>query len=72
MMAKGQIVVRNAVSIVPGFLFFIDKQGNVRRIRRGQRGKGTIVVRNAVRREKGFLYFLDKQGNIRRSRMKRR
>ena len=54
-----------------GYLYFIDKQGDVSRAsmaRGGKKGgKPSKVTKVGVRKEKGFLYFIDKQGDISRS-----
>lgn len=58
-----------------GYLYFIDKQGDVSRAlmaRGGKKGgKPTKVEKVGVNKEKGFLYFIDKQGDISRSIMSR-
>lgn len=59
-----------------GFLYFIDKQGDVSRAKmaRGGKkgGKKEKVAKAGVKKEKGFLYFLDKQGDVARAKMQRR
>ena len=52
-----------------GYLYFIDKKGNVARAKmaRGKKkGKAKIetVLKVGITKESGFLYFLDKQGDI--------
>ncbi|HBL17343.1 MAG: hypothetical protein A2X36_11720 [Elusimicrobia bacterium GWA2_69_24] len=51
-----------------GYLYYIDKQGDVSRAKmaRGGKkgGKPTKVQKVGVKKEKGFLYFIDKQGDI--------
>ena len=59
-----------------GFLYFIDKQGDVSRAKmaRGGKkgGKPEKVAKVGVKKEKGYLYFLDKQGDVSRAKMARR
>ena len=59
-----------------GFLYYIDKQGDVSRAKmaRGGKkgGKPQKVAKVGVKKEKGFLYFLDKQGDVSRAKMVRR
>lgn len=59
-----------------GYLYFIDKQGDVSRAKmaRGGKkgGKPEKVHKVGVKKEKGYLYFLDKQGDISRAKMARR
>jgi len=56
-----------------GFLYYIDKQGDVSRAKmaRGGKkgGKPTKVQKVGIKKEKGFLYFLDKQGDISKAKM---
>jgi hypothetical protein len=54
-----------------GYLYFVDKKGNVARaaMSRGKdkkKGKAKIevVAKVGVKKEKGMLYFIDKQGDI--------
>jgi hypothetical protein len=58
-----------------GYLYFIDKQGDVSRAlmaRGGKKGgKPSKVESVGVKKEKGFLYFVDKHGDISRSAMSR-
>jgi hypothetical protein len=52
-----------------GYLYFVDKKGNVARAKmaRGKKkGKAKIetVAKVGVKKESGYLYFIDKQGDI--------
>ena len=61
-----------------GWLYYLDKKGNVARakmVRRGKKGKKAkpeVLVKCGVKREDGFLYFIDKQGDVSRAKMARR
>jgi hypothetical protein len=59
-----------------GFLYFIDKQGDVSKVKmaRGGKkgGKPSKVAKVGVKKEKGFLYFIDKAGDVSRAKMVRR
>lgn len=59
-----------------GYLYYIDKQGDVSRAKmaRGGKkgGKPEKVKKVGVKKEKGYLYFLDKQGDISRAKMARK
>jgi len=59
-----------------GYLYFIDKQGDVSRAkmaRGGKKGGKTEKVRKVgVKKAKGYLYFLDKSGDVSRAKMVRR
>jgi hypothetical protein len=62
------------VERVPGFLYYIDKQGDVSRAKmaRGGKkggGKNEKVAKVGVKKQSGFLYFLDKKGDVSRAKM---
>lgn len=71
-----QKIAKAGVKRETGYLYFIDKQGDVSRAKmaRGGKkgGKKEKVARVGVDKEKGFLYFLDKQGDVARAKMVRR
>ena len=71
-----QKIAKVGVKREDGYLYFIDKQGDVSRAKmaRGGKkgGKPTKVAKAGIKKEKGFLYFLDKQGDISRAKMVRR
>ena len=56
-----------------GFLYYIDKQGDVscaKMARGGKKGgKPKKVQKVGIKKEKGFLYFHDKQGDISKAKM---
>ncbi len=59
-----------------GYLYFVDKRGNVARAKmaRGKkkgRAKVETVEKVGVKKEKGYLYFIDKQGDISCAKMAR-
>jgi 20S proteasome alpha/beta subunit len=58
-----------------GYLYYLDKNGNVARskmARGGEKGGGAEVMNRAgVKREKGYLYFIDKDGDVSRAKMAR-
>ena len=58
-----------------GFLYYLDKQGDVSRSKMARAGKGggnAEKVSNAgVTRESGYLYFIDKDGDVSRAKMAR-
>ncbi|MFP4548192.1 MAG: hypothetical protein ACLFQM_08660 [Fidelibacterota bacterium] len=58
-----------------GFLYYLDKNGNVSRskmARGGEKGGGAeVVAKCGVKREKGYLYFIDKDGDVSRAKMAR-
>lgn len=56
-----------------GYLYYIDKQGDVSRAKmaRGGKkgGKPEKVQKVGVKKQSGYLYFLDKKGDISRAKM---
>jgi len=59
-----------------GYLYFVDKRGNVSRAKmaRGKKkGKGSVqvVAKVGVKKKPGFLYFIDKKGDISCAKMAR-
>lgn len=63
-----QKVAKLGVKRQKGFLYFIDKQGDVScaLMARGKKkgGKPKKVAKAGIEKKNGFLYFLDKQGDI--------
>lgn len=68
-------VTKLGVKRQKGFLYFIDKDGDVSRAsmsRGATKTKGSEKVSKAkLKKEAGYLYFLDKDGDISRSKMAR-
>jgi hypothetical protein len=68
-------VTNAGISRAQGYLYYIDKQGDISRVKmaRGRQGRGSPEkVKNVgVKREQGFLYFIDKQGDVSRAKMAR-
>jgi hypothetical protein len=58
-----------------GYLYYLDKQGDVSRSQMARAGKGggnaEKVVTAGVTRESGYLYFMDKDGDVSRAKMAR-
>ena len=60
----------------PGYLYFIDKNGNAARCKMARKGQKTdkrqeVLHKCGIKREKGYLYFIDKSGNAARAKMAR-
>jgi hypothetical protein len=70
-----QKVAKCGIKRVKGFLYYLDKQGDVSRAKmaRGGKkgGKPQKVTKCGVKREEGYLYFIDKQGDVARVKMAR-
>ncbi len=63
-----KLVKKVGVKRQKGYLYFIDKRGDVScaKMARGNKkgGKPKKVAKVGLKKEKGFLYFLDKKGDI--------
>ena len=72
-----QKVAKVGVKKAKGYLYFVDKAGDVSRavMARGGKKKGRTkkekVAKAGVEKEGGYLYFVDSQGDISRSKMAR-
>jgi hypothetical protein len=71
-----ELVTKAGVKREEGFLYFIDKAGNVARCKMARKGvktnkKQEVVSKTGVKRQDGYLYFLDKAGNVSRTKMAR-
>jgi hypothetical protein len=60
-----------------GWLYYLDKKGNVSRAKMGRgrkpsKVKPQMVEKVGVKREEGFLYFIDKQGDVSKAKLSRR
>jgi len=70
-------VAKVGVKKKPGFLYFVDKKGNVAcaKMARGKKKKGKakieVVAKVGIKKEKGYLYFIDKKGDISCAKMAR-
>ena len=72
----GTKVAKVGIKREKGWLYFLDKKGNVARAkmaRKGQRSKGgqQVLAKTGVKRKSGFLYFIDKQGDVAMVKMNR-
>ena len=63
------------VKKVSGFLYYLDKKGNVSRSKmaRGasKGGSAEEIAKAGVSRASGWLYFIDKDGDVSRAKMAR-
>lgn len=70
-----QKIVKVGVKRQKGYLYYVDKQGDVScaKMSRGSKKGGgpKKVAKCGVKRKEGYLYFVDKQGDISCAKMKR-
>jgi len=68
-------IVKLGIKRQKGFLYYIDKQGDVScaKMARGAKKGGSPkkVAKCGIKRKEGCLYFLDKQGDVSCAKMKR-
>lgn len=69
-------VAKVGVKKTAGYLYFVDKNGNVARavMARGKKKgakKVEVVAKVGVKKKSGYLYFIDKSGDISCAKMAR-
>ncbi|MBW2993777.1 hypothetical protein KY317_04345 [Candidatus Woesearchaeota archaeon] len=72
----GKVIAKTGIKREKGYLYFVDKKGNVSRAKmaRGRKkGKSKIqlVKKVGVTRKKGYLYYVDKKGHVAEAKMAR-
>ena len=60
-----------------GWLYYLDKRGNVSRAKMGRgrkpsRVKPQVVTKVGVKRQEGYLYFVDRNGDLSMVKMSRK
>jgi len=70
-----QKVTKAGIKREKGYLYYLDKQGDVSMAKMARGGKKggapKKVVKLSIKRQKGYLYFIDKQGDVSMAKMKR-
>jgi len=70
-----QLVAKVGIKRQKGYLYFIDKKGNISaaKMARGKKKGGGIklVAKVGIKKKKGYLYFVDKKGNVSAAKMAR-
>ena len=72
-----EVVAKVGVKKQKGYLYFIDKKGNVSRAKMSRAGrkkgksKVELVAKAGIKKQKGYLYFIDKKGNVAEAKMSR-
>ena len=72
----GKVINKAGVKREKGYLYFLDKKGNVAKVAMKRAGKKankkqTVVAKAGVKRKVGFLYYIDKKGNVCEAKMQR-
>jgi len=70
-----QKVAKAGIKRAKGYLYYIDKKGDISRAKMARGGKKgghpAKVKKLGIKRVKGYLYFIDKRGDVSRAKMKR-
>jgi hypothetical protein len=71
-----EVLAKTGIKREYGYLYFIDKNGNVARCKMARKGvktnkKQEVLAKPGIKRQDGYLYFLDKNGNVARTKMAR-
>jgi hypothetical protein len=68
-------VMKVGVKRAKGYLYYLDKKGNVscaKMARGGKKGGSPkMVAKCGIKRKEGYLYFIDKHGDVSCAKMKR-
>ena len=68
-------VAKAGVKREKGYLYYLDKQGDVSRAKMARGGKKggspKKVTKLGIKRKQGYLYFIDKQGDVSAAKMAR-
>ncbi|HZX44121.1 MAG TPA: hypothetical protein VFF28_00405 [Candidatus Nanoarchaeia archaeon] len=72
----GKVIAKTGIKREEGYLYFVNKAGDVARVQMARRGEKTskkqeVVAKAGVDRKTGFLYYVDKQGNVCEAKMAR-
>ncbi len=71
-------VVKSNVIKEKGYLYFVDRNGNVSRTKMARGGgrkgrqKQEVVLKVGIKKQASYLYFIDKYGDIARAKMIRK
>ena len=70
-----QKVLKCGIKRKKGYLYYLDKKGNVAeaKMARGKKkgGGSKVVVKCGIKKKKGYLYFIDKKGDVGMAKMVR-
>ncbi len=70
------VIAKTGIKREKGFLYFLDKKGNVAKVAMKRAGKKAdkrqvVVAKTGIKRKAGYLYFIDKKGNVAEAKMAR-
>jgi hypothetical protein len=72
----GKVIAKTGIEKEEGYLYFVDKRGNVAKVQMARAGKKTskkqtVVAITGIKRKKGYLDYVDKNGNVCEAKMQR-
>ena len=72
----GKVIAKTGIKREKGYLYFLDKKGNVAKVQMKRAGKKTskkqtVVAKEGIKRKVGYLYYIDKKGNVCEAKMQR-
>lgn len=70
------VIAQTGISKESGYLYFLDKNGDVARVEMARKGHKTskrheVLAKLGVRRKQGYLYYIDSNGNVAQAKMAR-
>lgn len=73
----GKVIAKTGIKREKGYLYFVDKKGNVAKVKMARAGKKTdkkhiVVAKAGIEKKKGFLYYIDRKGDVCEAKMARR
>ena len=65
----GKVIAKTGVKRQGGYLYFLNKAGDVARVQMARSGQKTskkqeVVAKAGVKRKDGCLYYIDRAGNV--------
>ena len=74
MPSQGNVVAITGIRKEKGYLYFLDKNGDVARVKMARRGQKSdkrqeIIAKAGVKRKEGYLYYIDNDGNVAAAKM---
>ena len=72
----GKVISKTGIKREKGFLYFVNKKGDVAKVAMKRAGKKankkqTVVAKAGIKRKPGYLYYIDKRGNVAEAKMAR-
>jgi hypothetical protein len=72
----GEVICKCGIKREPGYLYFVNKNGDCARVQMARAGKKTskkqeVLHKCGIKRKAGYLYYVDKKGNVAMAKMAR-